>query len=109
MSREVEEKVWEALKSVKFPGMSRDIVSFGGVDCSTRICVRDTAYVQPAGEGAALGYCSMPCGACPQGMTCRPLLLDEQTLAAIKAADPERYRRLFGETTTPYFCIRGGG
>ena len=31
MSREVEEKVWEALKSVKFPGMSRDIVSFGFV------------------------------------------------------------------------------
>jgi ATP-binding protein involved in chromosome partitioning len=31
MSREVEERVWEALKSVKFPGMSRDIVSFGFV------------------------------------------------------------------------------
>jgi ATP-binding protein involved in chromosome partitioning len=31
MSRELEEKVWEALKTVKFPGMSRDIVSFGFV------------------------------------------------------------------------------
>jgi ATP-binding protein involved in chromosome partitioning len=31
MSRELEQRVWEALKSVRFPGMSRDIVSFGFV------------------------------------------------------------------------------
>src|SRR5512147_2558123 len=31
MSRELENRVWEALKSVRFPGMSRDIVSFGFV------------------------------------------------------------------------------
>jgi ATP-binding protein involved in chromosome partitioning len=31
MSAGVEEKVWEALRSVRFPGMSRDVVSFGFV------------------------------------------------------------------------------
>ena len=31
MSRELEESIWEALKMVRFPGMSRDIVSFGFV------------------------------------------------------------------------------
>jgi ATP-binding protein involved in chromosome partitioning len=32
MSKEVENRVWELLKGVTFPGMSRDIVSFGFVD-----------------------------------------------------------------------------
>ncbi|HSS77407.1 MAG TPA: iron-sulfur cluster assembly protein, partial [Thermoanaerobaculia bacterium] len=31
MEDEFESKVWDALKAVKFPGMSRDIVSFGFV------------------------------------------------------------------------------
>jgi ATP-binding protein involved in chromosome partitioning len=31
MANELEAKVWEALKAVRFPGMSRDIVSFGFV------------------------------------------------------------------------------
>ncbi|MCM2270184.1 MAG: Mrp/NBP35 family ATP-binding protein [Thermoanaerobaculia bacterium] len=31
MSQEMEAQVWEALKGVRFPGMSRDIVSFGFV------------------------------------------------------------------------------
>ncbi|MDH3404922.1 MAG: Mrp/NBP35 family ATP-binding protein [Acidobacteriota bacterium] len=32
MAGELEKKVWELLKEVRFPGMSRDIVSFGFVD-----------------------------------------------------------------------------
>ena len=32
MSQEVEDRVWQALRGVTFPGMSRDIVSFGFVD-----------------------------------------------------------------------------
>lgn len=32
MATETENRVWEALKQVRFPGMSRDIVSFGFVD-----------------------------------------------------------------------------
>ncbi len=32
MAHELEERIWQALKTVKFPGMSRDIVSFGFVE-----------------------------------------------------------------------------
>jgi ATP-binding protein involved in chromosome partitioning len=32
MSKETENRVWELLKEITFPGMSRDIVSFGFVD-----------------------------------------------------------------------------
>jgi ATP-binding protein involved in chromosome partitioning len=32
MSTELEARVWDCLKGIKFPGMSRDIVSFGFVD-----------------------------------------------------------------------------
>jgi ATP-binding protein involved in chromosome partitioning len=32
MTENLEHRVWEALRSVRFPGMSRDIVSFGFVD-----------------------------------------------------------------------------
>jgi ATP-binding protein involved in chromosome partitioning len=32
MSKELENRVWEALKGVRYPGMSRDIVSFGFVE-----------------------------------------------------------------------------
>lgn len=32
MSKEIENQVWEILKGITFPGMSRDIVSFGFVD-----------------------------------------------------------------------------
>ena len=31
MSKDLEAQVWEALKTVHYPGMSRDIVSFGFV------------------------------------------------------------------------------
>ena len=32
MAQELEERIWQALKTVKFPGMIRDIVSFGFVE-----------------------------------------------------------------------------
>ncbi len=44
MSDDLEAKVWEALKAVRFPGMSRDIVSFGFVH-----------HVQVAGGEVAVG------------------------------------------------------
>ena len=85
---------------------NRDIISFGGTDCSTRVCVRDAAFAHAPGPGPAEGYCSQACGPCAAGMECRALVLDEATLRALKAKDPERYRQLFGETEQPYFCIR---
>ena len=38
MAHELEQQVWEVLRGIRFPGMSRDIVSFGFVD---RVAVRD--------------------------------------------------------------------
>jgi ATP-binding protein involved in chromosome partitioning len=35
MASELELRVWEALRTIKFPGMSRDVVSFGFVDAVT--------------------------------------------------------------------------
>jgi ATP-binding protein involved in chromosome partitioning len=32
MAESLENQVWEALRAVRFPGMSRDVVSFGFVD-----------------------------------------------------------------------------
>jgi hypothetical protein len=86
---------------------NRDIISFGGTDCPTRICVRDATFRYQPGSGPAVGYCSLSCGTCPAGMTCRALL-DEETLKALKVADPERYRKLFGDAEPPSFCARGG-
>ena len=31
MAEELEQRIWEALKTVRFPGMKRDVVSFGFV------------------------------------------------------------------------------
>ena len=85
---------------------NKDIISFGGTDCSTRVCVRDARYQTERGDPLARGYCSSTCGRCPSGMSCRALLLDEETLMRLQAADPERYKALFGEATRPYFCAR---
>ncbi len=65
MSQELEAKVWEALKEVRFQGMSRDIVSFGfvksvvvrgsEVDLRLEIATRDphaATRVQSDAEGA---------------------------------------------------------
>jgi ATP-binding protein involved in chromosome partitioning len=38
MANEIEQQIWEALRGIRFPGMSRDIVSFGFVD---RVAVAD--------------------------------------------------------------------
>ena len=84
---------------------NQDIISFAVTECSTKVCVRDAKFMETGG-GDAHGYCSTACGPCPTGMTCRALVLDEATLERLRAADPERYKRTFGETTTPYFCAR---
>ena len=87
-----------------------DILSFGATECSTKICVRDATFMDSSTDSDAFaqGYCSAACGPCGAGLTCRALLLDEQTLAALKKADPERYKAVFGEATMANFCARGG-
>lgn len=105
---------------------NKDFLSFGSVECEDYVCVRDALFTRPGVEEgtAATGYCSRQCSlnsplGCPSydealdkapdtKLTCRALLLDVNTLAAIRQADPENYQRFFGTTETPYFCARGG-
>jgi hypothetical protein len=105
----------------------QDFISFGAVECEDLICVRDAAFPPATNEdgtvngGAfAKGYCSKECvegsNACevketngvleglPERMGCRALLLDQDTLEALRSADEEFYRRTFGENNSPYFC-----
>lgn len=100
----------------------KDFVSFGAIECEDLVCVRDA---NTSGTGnpdqAASGFCSRPCvqtaTSCrtgnnsiddgPEPYACRPLLLDEDTLARIRQNDPEKYERYFGDTQSPYFCAKG--
>jgi hypothetical protein len=102
--------------------------------CENLFCVRDADFPTEGTNpsGPAMGYCSIPCSpntgstpstqeACPAAnpadneegsptrLTCRRLSLDEETLAAFREADPEGYRRIFGENESPYYCARGDG
>jgi hypothetical protein len=100
----------------------KDFISFGATECDDLICVRD-ANAAPGTDPNAIakGVCSRPCVAtsatsCETGdrsvdedesrrFTCRSLLLDADTLAAIKEADPEKYQRYFGNAQSPDFCV----
>lgn len=106
----------------------QDFISFGSPLCEDLICVRDQDFPRarnPDGtlavDAVAFGYCSKPCvsgaaNACkvsdtsdvepnlPGRMSCRSLLLDEETLNALRAADEAFYRNTFGVNDSPYFC-----
>ncbi len=105
----------------------QDFISFGSVECEDLICVRDKDFPRATnedgtvdGNAAAQGYCSKECvsgsSACevkdtdgvlvglPARMACRALLLDQDTLEALRAADESFYRRTFGENNSPFFC-----
>jgi hypothetical protein len=99
----------------------QDFVSFGSLDCEDLICVLDAkSERQTTQDGKVLGYCSRPCVATLQDncavtdesvsaelrnrMTCRALLLDQAALDKLRADDPARYRQIFGDHNSPYFC-----
>ena len=104
------------------PSANKDFISFGATECEELVCVRD-AYVARTGVATApaTGYCSRACVAnstiaCPAAnaaddtdparkLSCRALLLDEQTLGAICTNDPGTCQQL-GDTRSPYFCAR---
>jgi hypothetical protein len=107
----------------ELPGADKDFISFGATECEDLVCVRD-AYVPRTGVATtpATGYCSRACvpnssTGCPPAnaddnkdptkkLSCRALLLDEQTLGAICSTDPGTCQQL-GDTRSPYFCARG--
>ncbi|MBZ4417080.1 adventurous gliding motility lipoprotein CglC [Myxococcus sp. RHSTA-1-4] len=105
----------------------QDFISFGSLGCEDLICVRDQDYPRALnedgtvnGNAPAMGYCSKPCvegsSACevkdtsdvlpglPERMACRPLLLDQATLEALRAENEAQYRATFGENNSPFFC-----
>ena len=104
-------------------GANKDFISFGSTDCEDFTCVRDATWVKDAGPLAnAQGYCSKVCNlgsTCLAGdpaddnkadrkLSCRALLLDEATLAALCSTNVDG-----GSGTcafkSPYFCARGTG
>lgn len=110
-------------------GTMKDFISFGSADCENLVCVRDSDFPVPDGgfdpEAFADGYCSNRCtpgDTCPsfneaddndakKRLTCRPLLLDTETLALIcngNAEDRAKCKSYFGNTSKPDFCARGG-
>jgi hypothetical protein len=101
----------------------QDFISFGSLDCEDLICVKDADMpVESADNGQIKGYCSKPCVEDPlvnvcevtdadahesvktRGMSCRPLLLDQQALDELRKSDPAAYRATFGDNNSPYFC-----
>ncbi|HZI08822.1 MAG TPA: adventurous gliding motility lipoprotein CglC [Myxococcus sp.] len=105
----------------------QDFISFGSIECEDLVCVRDEDFPRALnddgsvnGNAEARGYCSKACvedsSACevtdtsgvqedlPGRMACRALLLDQDTLEALRASDEDFYRRTFGENNSPYFC-----
>lgn len=103
-----------------------EYISHGG-ECDNFVCVRD-ADMPIGGEPdePASGYCSNNCipqaadGCIPENpahedpesdafLSCREISLDPELLAYFRDNDPEQFRRLFGETTTPFYCARGDG
>ncbi|MFP2910544.1 adventurous gliding motility lipoprotein CglC [Pyxidicoccus sp. 3LFB2] len=105
----------------------QDFISFGAVECEDLICVRDADFPRATNEDGtvngnadAMGYCSKECvegsNSCevkdtsdvqeglPERMACRALLLDQDTLEALRSADEAFYRRTFGENNSPFFC-----
>jgi hypothetical protein len=110
---------------------NKDFISLGVVECEDLVCVRDADFKQGLNDAGitslsdpAYGYCSRPClptnaSACPSydsalderaatKLSCRALLLDAETLAAICAADPKKCEELLGGTKDPNFCAQGG-
>ena len=109
---------------------SRDYISFGSTECEDLVCVRDSAFMESTESGLpvgpnqpAYGVCSTACTPTAQStctasdssidktakthLTCRRLVLDQDTLDRLRETDPVTYQEYFGTNTSPYFCARG--
>jgi hypothetical protein len=100
--------------------VGQDFISFGSAECEDLICVRDAAFAGSTNpDEDAQGYCSRACvsegsectvtdtevpATLRERMACRALLMDNEALARLKAADPVTYRNTFGENNSAYFC-----
>jgi len=100
VSEELERQVWEALKSIRFPGMSRDIVSFGfvksvaarqgEVEVRLEITTRDPAaadQVRAEAEGAVSALAGV--AAVRVELKVQQALSREESAAQAVARNPE--------------------
>ncbi len=94
-----------------------DYVSLGSTVCDDMICLRSRGDGNPASvNGNARGSCTAAClsdkDCSPdyQGnsgtYTCAALFMDQNFLAAYKAADPDGYNQLFGSNASAKYCVR---
>jgi hypothetical protein len=97
-----------------------DIIAFGAIECEDFVCVRNRFAPSSGGTGDALGTCSARClptnpDDCrvssevdvSQGpYTCRALLLDPESLAALCSTDPAACQ-IIGGNQTAYYCAQG--
>ena len=98
------------IKEGELPALRADYVTFASPSCLD-VCVRDADQPRTGNnEALATGYCSSPCAgagaACPSTFTCRALLLDEATLAALCSSDAANCQS-FPEGPKTFFCVRG--
>lgn len=95
---------------------NKDFIAQGTVECEFLFCVRNAQLVTDAGPtDSAVGYCSREClqnQPCPSfdealdksanKLTCRPMLLDKEVLAALGRGDAG-----LGNIRDEFFCAQG--
>ena len=81
----------------------RQYLYLGSSECGSFACL--------ATPGSNGGYCSQACdgpgAACPAGLTCAQLALNQQYLDSMHARlAPQRYQQLFGQLGSSWYCVR---
>lgn len=102
--------------------VNQDYVAFGATECEDLVCVRRAGAPITGNQDAdATGICSKPCipeadlaEQCPPAddslkLSCRALILDEATIAAICQSDPQLCQDTFGDNRSPDFCVEAVG
>ena len=98
----------------------QDLIAFGSVECEDFVCVRNR--FAPSTGSEALGTCSARClptnpddckGLSPEAntsqgpFTCRPLVLDSETLAVLCNDLNSPKCHVVGGNLTAYYCAQG--
>lgn len=85
----------------QLPG--RQYLYLGSSECQSFACL--------ASFGSSGGYCTQTCSgsgaACPSGMTCAQLSVNQAYLDAVRPRlTPDRYQQLFGQLGSTWYCVQ---
>ena len=85
------------------PQAGREYLFLGSSECASFACLST--------PGSGGGYCSQPCAgpgtACPSGLVCGALAIDQGYLDTLKARlPPAQFDKLFGQLGGTYYCLR---